>query len=152
MAANSTRTKKQKSAPSSRKNGLPQSPAYLLNQWCKNLNDWPDSWAGSDQDIQIGKSLVEEFKLLLLDRILKGRAQGTIKIYAGYLWALGGELIRQINYYEKERKLSARQLILTYVNDDGGPPWQHARDRLDHQRYDSVCRQLFKQISSKSSG
>ena len=148
MAANTTRLKKQKSAAPFRKKGLPQSPIDLLNQYCKDLNDWPDSWAGSDKDIQIGASLVEEFKLLLLDRIQKERAKATIKIYAGYLWVLGGELIRKINEYESERKLSARQLILKYVSEDGGPSWRHARDGLDHRRYDSVCRQLFKQIAT----
>jgi hypothetical protein len=150
MTANTTRLEKQKSAAPLRKKGLPQSPIDLLNQWCKDLKNWPDSWAGSDRDIQIGASLVEEFKLLLLDRIQKGRARATIKIYAGYLWALGGELIRKINDHESERRLSARQLILNYVSEDGGPYWRHARDDLDHRRYDSVCRQLFKQIATKT--
>ena len=125
-----------------------QNPTDLLNQYCKGIEDWPDSWAGSDLDIQIGKELIEEFKSLLLDRIQKNRAKSTIKIYAGYLWVLGGELIRQIHYDENNRKLSARQLILKYVSDDGGPSWQHARDTLDHGRYDSVCRQMLKQIST----
>ena len=152
MGANTTRTRKHKSPAPSEKNGLLQSPTDLLNQWCKDLKDWPDSWAGSGRDIQIGKALVEEFKLLLLDRIQKGRAKSTIKIHAGYLWVLGGELIRQINYYENERKLSARQLILKYVSGDGGPSWRHAKDELDHRRYDSVCSQLFKQITTAPSG
>lgn len=92
----------------------------------------------------IGQSIVEEMTPFLVDRIQKGRAKSTIRIYAGYLCALGGELIRQINYDEVERKLSAKQLILKYVDDEGGPYWRHAYDELDHQRYDSVCRCLYK--------
>jgi hypothetical protein len=150
MTANITKTRKQKSAVCSKKNRPTQNTTALLNEYCKDLQDWPNSWAGSGQDIQIGKSLVEEFKLLLLDRIKNGRAKSTVKIYAGYLWALGGELIRQINQYENERKLSARQLILKYVSLDGGPYWCHARDQLDHEKYDSVCRQLFKILSAST--
>ena len=72
------------------------------------------------------------------------RAKKTIRTYAGYLWALGGELIRQINEYENERELSARDLILKYIDNSGGPYWRHAYTEEDHEKYDSVCRQLFK--------
>ena len=122
----------------------PKSAHDLLLEYCKKIDEWPESWAGSNLDIPIGKKLVEEFTPFLLDRIEKGRAKSTIKIYAEYLWALGGELIRQINHYEEERKLPSKQLILKYVNASGGPLWRHARDGLDHDRYDSVCRRLFK--------
>ncbi len=116
----------------------------LLRKYCKNIDGWADSWKGDECDVAIGLSIVEAFKLFLLSRIEKGRAIRTIKKDAGYLWALGGELIRQINYNEDERKLCAKDLILKYISEDGGPYWRHAFDELEHDRYDSVCRQLFK--------
>lgn len=121
----------------------------LLIEYCKGTDEWPESWAASDRDIPIGKQLVEEFMPFLLDRIQKGRAKSTIKIYAGYLWVLGGELIRQINNYEEERKLRSKQLILNYVDASGGPLWRHARDGLDHRRYDSVCKGLYKFMTNQ---
>lgn len=66
-----------------------------------------------------------------------------------YLWALGGELIRQINYDEAERKLSAKEIILKYIDDEGGPYWRHARTEFEHGQYNSVCGKLFKFISKK---
>jgi hypothetical protein len=84
------------------------------------------------------------------NRIQKGRAKSTIKIYAGYLWALGGELIRKINEVEDERKLSAKQLILKHISESGGPYWRHARDGLDHEKYDSVCKGLYKFMTNQS--
>lgn len=127
-----------------RKPSSPQAPDELLSQYCKTIPEWPQSWAIANQDTVIGHALVQEIVPFLIDRIKQGRAKNTIKIYAGYLWALGGELIRQINDDEAERKLSAKQLILKYISDDGGPLWRHARDDLDHQRYDAVCRGLYK--------
>lgn len=38
----------------------------------------------------------EYFELFLLKKIEQGRAKKTIRVTGGYLWALGGELIRQI--------------------------------------------------------
>jgi hypothetical protein len=121
-----------------------QTPDELLSQYCKAIPEWPHSWAIANQDTVLGHSIVQEIVPFLIDRIKQGRAKNTIKIYAGYLWALGGELIRHINEDEAERKLSAKQLILKHVSNDGGPFWRHARDDLDHQRYDAVCRGLYK--------
>ena len=146
MAA-TARPQKQRSVDISRNAELIHSPVEVLHQYCKDLKDWPDSWAGSNRDIPIGTALVEEFKVLLLDRIQKGRAKRTIKSYAGYLWALGGELIRQINYDDSKCTLSARKLILKYISEDGGPYWRHACDERDHNRYHSVCRQLYLQMT-----
>ena len=115
-----------------------------LYQYCKTINSWPDSWEIVQEDILIGQALTEQFKLFLIDRIEKARTRKTIRAHANYLWALGGELIRKINEDDGERQLSAKELILKYIDDSGGPYWRHANDELDHARYDSVCKQLFK--------
>ena len=116
----------------------------LLYKYCKDIDNWPDKWEIAEEDIVVGKSIAEQFKLFLLDRIDKGRAKKTIKNDATYLWVLGGELIRAVNENERERQLPARELILKYIDDSGGPYWRHACDEAEHSRYDSVCKQLFK--------
>jgi len=77
-------------------------------------------------------------------RIQDGRSKKTVKMNAGYLWVLGGELIRSINEDENDRQLTTRGLLLKYIDDSGGPYWHHADDEEDHKRFDSVCKQLFK--------
>ncbi|HEX4849411.1 MAG TPA: hypothetical protein VFV08_01330, partial [Puia sp.] len=79
----------------------------LLHVYCKDIDNWPAKWEIAEEDIVIGKSITEQFKLFLIDRIDKGRAKKTIKNDATYLWVLGGELIRAINEDESERQLSA---------------------------------------------
>jgi hypothetical protein len=124
--------------------------ADLLLQYCKNINDWPSFWEIDVIDIEIGQAIVEQFKPFLISKIKKGRAKKTIRTNAGYLWALGGELIAQLNEDENERRLSARELILNYINESGGPYWRHASDDNDHDRYDGVCKQLFKFMIANS--
>jgi hypothetical protein len=126
------------------------SDADLLLQYCKNINDWPGSWEIDEIDIKIGQAIVEQFKPFLISKIKKGRAKKTIRTNAGYLWALGGELISQLNEDETERRLSARELILNYISESGGPYWRHANDDDDHDRYDGVCKQLFKFMIANS--
>lgn len=120
-------------------------PDELLIQYCKTIPKWPANWAiSSKQDPAIGQKIVSEMTPFLIDRIKKGRAKSTIKIYAGYLAVLGGELIRCLNQDETERKLSAKQLILKHISESGGPYWRHARDQIDHSKYDSVCKMFYK--------
>lgn len=133
----------------SRRNNKP-SHVNLLYAYCKDINDWANRWEIVEVDLTIGQAITEQFKLFLIDRIEKGRAKKTIKTYASYLWALGGELIRRINEDDSERQLSAKKLILKYIDDAGGLYWRHAYDEADHARYDSVCKQLFKFMTQTS--
>jgi hypothetical protein len=121
--------------------------AELLLQCCKDIEEWPNRWEIDEADVIIGQAINEYFKLFLIEKIKQGRAKKTIRITGNYLWALGGELIRQINYNETERKLSAKNLILKYVDQNGGPYWRHASNDVDHDKYDSVCKQFFKFLS-----
>jgi hypothetical protein len=127
-----------------------QKSMALLNEYCKDINEWPDKWEIDSADIAIGKSILEQFKLFLVNRIEKGRTRKTIRMYSNHLWALGGELIRQVNENEDERQLSGRNLILKYIDDSGGPYWCHADNDEDHAKYDSVCKQLFRFILENS--
>lgn len=120
-------------------------PSLILYSYCKDtVDEWPRRWEISEEDLDIGKAITEHFKEFLLYRIKQGRSKRTIHLDASYLWALGGELIRAINEDDSERSLSAKDLILKYVDESGGPYWRHASGDWDHDRYDSVCRQLFK--------
>lgn len=142
------KTVKEKSLSATKNNN--SSDMDLLLQYCHDINRWADSWKFDEPDVKIGKAIVEEFKKFLIYKIKQGRAKSTINTHQRYLWALGGELISQLNYDETERALSARELILEYVDYSGGPYWRHAYDEADHDKFDSVCRQLFKFMTTYS--
>ena len=118
---------------------------------CKDIDEWPDSWEIDEGDIKMGRDIIERFKPFIISLIERDLSKKTIRIYKNYLWALGGELIRQINDDESERLLSAKELILKHVDDSGGPYWRHANDELDRSKYNSVCKRFFNFITEKSS-
>lgn len=123
---------------------LSQNPQHGLALICKDIDQWPKSWAGDDSDIIVGNLLLSEFKLYLLHLIAKGRATATIKKHADYLWALGGEIIRDTNEYSHDNSISSKNLVLKYIDDSGGPYWRHADSESDLRQYDATCRQLYK--------
>ena len=128
----------------------PKDAMSLFLEYCKDIDEWPDRWEIDEEDIEIGRDIVEQFKPFIVSLIEKGLSKKTVKSYRDYLWALGGELIRQINEDESERRLSARELILIHVDNYGGPYWRHAYNESDKARYDSVCKKLFKFITEKT--
>jgi len=132
------------------KNILHKKTADLLLEYCKDINGWPKSWRIEHVDIKFGEELLNEFKSFLIEKIEQGRAKNTIKIYARYLWVLGGEIISQINTDDYDRKLMPRDVLLNSLDESGGPYWPGAFDELQHRRYDSICRLLYKFMTRKS--
>lgn len=117
---------------------------FTLEDICDDMDQWPDSWAGDSEDIPVGQKILSQFRLFLQSQINKGRAKSTLKRHTNYLWSLGGEIIRQVNTHNENYHLNARELVLYYINEIGGPYWRHAYDDNDHERYGSVCRLLYK--------
>ncbi len=147
MLAESMAEKKQKSSfPKDNRDCI-----GLFLEYCKDIDKWSDSWEIDEDDIKIGHDIVEQFKPFIINLIVKNLSKKTVKSYRDYLWVLGGELIRQINDDESERRLPARELILKHVGNYGGPYWRHACNELDEAKYNSVCKKFFKFITEKLS-
>lgn len=137
-------TKRATSSGQDASQGLLDATAKLA-AYCKDVDRWPESWAFfPDLDGPVGERIVAEMKPFLLTLIAKHRTKKTVKKYADYLWALGGELIRHVVTDEKARRLPARTLILRHIDETGGPLWRHARDEQEHAAYDAVCRAFYR--------
>lgn len=99
---------------------------------------------GDDDDLPPGNLALGVFIQYLIHLMEKGRARSTVKKHGDYLWALGGEIIRDTSESGFDRNLSAIDLVLGYVDSQGGPYWRHANSEDDQQQYDSVCRSLYR--------
>jgi hypothetical protein len=129
-------------------NSIKNTKEYL-KLWYEDIDEWPQRWAGNEEDIIIGLRLMDEFKTYLLALVAQGRKKKTVKKHADYLWGLGGEIIRDTNENGVSPNLSSSEILLLYVNAFGGPYWRHAYNDKDRQQYDGICRQLYKYISQK---
>ncbi len=123
-----------------------QTEALDLLSLCKDIDQWPQSWAGFPEDVAVGKTLLAIFKDFLNQQIANGRAKSTIKRHADYLWVLGGEIIREVCNEEDHDSgsLSGKALLLHHIDEEGGPYWRDASDEQELNAYDSVCRMLYK--------
>jgi hypothetical protein len=93
---------------------------------------WPESWMGDEHDLVAGHLIVDVFIA-----------------YANYLWALGGEIIRDTSEAGFDKSKPSYDFVLGYVDNLGGPYWRHASSEEDQLRYDSVCRALYRFLKNK---
>ena len=105
---------------------------------------------GVEEDLAIGRGLLGLFIPFIQHLIDEGLAAKTIKIHGYHLNMLGGEIIERLNQDDEDnRKLSPRELVIHYVDEEGGPLLSFLDPNIKaelarHMAYDATCRKLLK--------
>ena len=113
-----------------------------------DLDEWPDSWMIDQPDRAVGKAIVSVLTPFIEHLINQGLTKRTIKRHVDSLWALGGEIISDINWNESSRKQSAKVLVINAIDEEGGPLLRNPLDPDDQKPFDSTCRKLYKFLTS----
>jgi hypothetical protein len=114
--------------------------------YCRDLKNWPRSWMGLEQDLPRGEELIVCFRPFIEHLAASGLAPRTIRRHVDNLWALGGELIRDLNYTPSRRRVAAKQLLRKAVQADGGPLIYNGSEE-EQRSLDSTCRKLHQFLS-----
>ena len=122
----------------------PASPV-LVERYCRGLADWPRSWMGWEKDLPPGEKLVARFRPFLEALIVSGLSPKTIQRHVDNLWALGGEIIRDLNENPSLRTKPIEQILDVRIDDEGGPLVYAMESEEPLQRsFDSTCRKLHR--------
>jgi hypothetical protein len=109
----------------------------------RDLDQWPRSWMGVEQDLPAGQQLLPYFRRFIEHLASSSLSSKTIRRPVDNLWSLGGELIRDLHYDRSLRKLPADRLLHQAIHEYGGPAIHNGSD--DQQRsFDSTCRKLHR--------
>jgi hypothetical protein len=114
-----------------------------VSVYCQDLASWPRSWMGLEKDLPPGESLVLCFRPFIEHLASKGLSKSTIRQHVDNLWAVGGEIIRDLHYDPSLRKKAADQLLRSAVHQYGGPAVHNASDE-QQRSVDATCRQLHR--------
>ena len=117
----------------------PQKAAFLLAL----MDRWPHSWAGDDEDVPVGASLVSELRPFINHLLALGLTYKTTRRHLDNLWAIGGEIIRDVNNEPKLRKTPARKLILTAIAGGEAPLLRNA-DESEQRSCDATAKRLLR--------
>ncbi len=106
--------------------------------------NWPQDWSREAADLPAGASIRDALKPFLSHLVASGLAATTLRRHFGNAFLLGGELIDRLRQDEDLRPLGGRELLLHFVEDDGGPLCRHN----DTEESPSACRTHSDRTSS----
>ena len=116
----------------------------------KNMNDWPNRWAGDDSDLPIGGKIVQTMHSFLLAMMEDGLAPTTINRHLDNLWFFGGEIICRVHDERKLKQASGDELILRFVDEEGGPLSKHLSTEEEQKPFDGTCRKFYRFLEKAS--
>jgi len=131
---------------------LPINTTPLL--YCKDFYKWSETWMCYEEDIPVGKAILQEYIPFIESLIQRNLAKRTIKNHMLNLCVLGSEIIGRIQEDERQRKWPPKKILLSYIDDSGGPiphGWDpdDDTDRNNITAYDAVCRKLYRFIKDQ---
>ena len=103
---------------------------------------------GVEKDLPPGEKLVACFRPFLEGLVASDLSPTTIQKHVDNLWALGGEIIRDLHANPSLRRKSIEQILGDRIDDEGGPLLYAMESEEDQQRsFDSTCKKLYRFLS-----
>ena len=98
---------------------------------------------GEEKDIPPGEMLVACFRPFLDALAASDLSPKTIQKHVDNLWALGGEIIRNLNETPSLRRKSIEELLDDRIDDEGGPlVYALESEEMQQRSLDSTCKKL----------
>ena len=127
---------------------MTEAAIMTLDQYCPDLEDWPERWKFDDNDIAPGQAIVEFFKPFLQWLLETNLSTKTLHRHRDHLWLLGGELIRQRYDDPKLKKIPTHKAIGLLIEEEGGPLIWPRITETEQNAFDATCRKLYKYLNS----
>ena len=101
-----------------------------------------------EKDLPPGEKLVAYFRPFLEALVTSDLSPKTIQTHVDNLWALGGEIIRDLNDNPALRRKKIERILSERIDDEGGPLVYAMESEEPLQRsFDSTCRKLHRFLS-----
>jgi hypothetical protein len=103
---------------------------------------------GQEKDLLAGEELVARFRPFLKALMASDLSPKTIQRHVDNIWALGGEIIRDLNEDPSLRRKRIELILDDRIDEEGGPLVYTLESEEPLQRsLDSTCRQLYRFLS-----
>jgi hypothetical protein len=99
---------------------------------------------GEEKDLLPGEKLVACFRPFMATLAASNLSPKSIQKHVDNLWALGGEIIRNLNETPSLRRKSIEEILDDRIDDEGGPlVFALESEELQQRSLDSTCRKLY---------
>jgi hypothetical protein len=93
---------------------------------------------GGENDLPAGEKLLACLRPFLEQVVGSDLSSKTIQKHVDNLWALGGEIIRDLNQIPSLRKAPLEKLLRDLI-EDGGPLLYHCDSEAQQRSFDATC-------------
>lgn len=113
------------------------------------MDEWPESWIGMDEDRPLAREVARSLRPFLESLASESWAETTLRRHFGNAWLLGGEIVRDASWDPSVRRLEGRELLLHFVDEEGGPLLHGYATEAEQREFDGTCRRLYKYLMAE---
>ena len=114
-----------------------------------DLGKWPESWMGTEKDLEYGKKLLPFMEKFIDHLVAQGLSRRTLKDYVDWVWLLGGRIIKEVSICGEYKRGPAKKL-LEMVEGGGCPPGDYeSMAKSELAGFKKMCG-LFEEFLSKT--
>jgi hypothetical protein len=100
---------------------------------------------GWEKDLPPGEKLVACFRPFLEYLVTcADLSPKTMQKHVNNLWALGGEIIRELNENPTLRRKGIKQILFDAIDGDGGPLIYGVSSEQQQRSFDTTCRKFLR--------
>lgn len=115
------------------------------------MEDWPQSWAGVEADLKVGQGLIAPMRAFLMHLHARGLSRTSLRRHVHHLWAIGGEILREVNDEPRLRRRPPAQLLLDAIA-GGEAPVVYGATEAEQRPIDATARQLLRFLTATPPG
>ena len=119
------------------------------NEVATLMEDWPKSWAGTDEDEPVGRRLMAVLHLFMTHLQQQALSARTLRRHLDNLWLIGGEIIRHLDDDPTRRDKPTHALLIEAIQDGEAPL---VRDLTEEQQaaLDATARTLLEFVAASN--
>ena len=104
-----------------------------------DLDKWPGSWMGTEKDLGYGKKLLPFMEKFIIYLMAQGLSRKTLKEYVGYVWLLGGGIIKEVSIYNEYEKDPPEKLMEAVEGGDCLPDGHEGMSKRELESFAGMC-------------
>lgn len=128
-----------------------RAPARGCSDLVALMEDWPQSWAGVEADLKVGQGLIAPMRAFLMHLHARGLSRTSLRRHVHHLWAIGGEILREVNDEPRLRRRPPAQLLLDAIA-EGEAPVVYGATEAEQRPIDATARQLLRFLTATPPG
>jgi hypothetical protein len=104
-----------------------------------DLGKWPESWMGTEKDLEYGKKLLPFMEKFIDHLVAQGLSRRTLKDCVDWVWLLGGGIIKEVSLYREYKKDPAQKLMEAVEGGGCLPDGHEGMSQSELESFARVC-------------